>query len=149
MTRNKIIPYKPYLKKIARELRSNSTLSEILLWEQIKGRRLGYQFHRQVPMDKYIVDFYCHEIMLAIEIDGFSHYNEDVLRIDQERQIKLEKFGIKFLRFDDSDVKDSMENVLLSIEYYINQLEHPPKPPSRGENAMIKLFLMIKSLQFA
>ncbi|PTB88329.1 DNA methylase, partial [Marivirga lumbricoides] len=50
MTRNKTIPYRPYLKKLARELRNNSTIAEIILWERIKGRKLGFQFHRQVPM---------------------------------------------------------------------------------------------------
>ncbi|WP_296619109.1 endonuclease domain-containing protein [Marivirga sp.] len=124
MTKNKIIPYKPYLKELARELRKNSTLSEILLWEQIKGRRLGVQFHRQVPMDHYIVDFYCHELMVAIEVDGSSHDNEEAVRIDQERQKRLEKFGVKFLRFDDLDIKHSIENVMNSIEDYIKQSGH-------------------------
>ncbi len=134
MTKNKIIPYQPFLKELARELRKNSTLAEVLLWEQIKGRNLGYQFHRQVPMDCYIVDFYCHELMLVIEVDGSSHDNEDAYKIDQERQRRLEKFGVKFLRVDDLDVKHSIENVIKSIEDYIEQLGHPPSPPSRGES---------------
>lgn len=84
-------------------------------------------------MDQYILDFYCHELRLVVEVDGSSHDNEEALRIDQERQMRLEKFGVKFLRFDDIDVKHSIENVLKSIEDYIKQLEHPPQPPSRGE----------------
>ncbi|MGJ3234042.1 endonuclease domain-containing protein [Marivirga sp.] len=134
MTKNKIIPYQPYLKDLARRLRKNSTLSEILLWEQIKGRRLGYQFHRQVPMDCYIVDFYCHELMLAIEIDGSSHDYEEAIQLDFERQKRLESFGVNFLRFDDLDVKHSIEYVINSILDYINELGHPPSPPSRGES---------------
>jgi very-short-patch-repair endonuclease len=133
LTRNKIIPYKPYLKKLARELRKNSTIAEILLWEQIKMRQLGFQFHRQVPMDQYIVDFYCHELMLAIEVDGATHDNEEGLTMDQNRQLKLEKYGVKFLRFDDVDVKHSLANVVEAIKDYIIQLGHPPSPPSRGE----------------
>ncbi|WKK82544.2 endonuclease domain-containing protein [Marivirga arenosa] len=109
MTRNRIIPYKPYLKKLARELRKNSTLAEILLWEEIKGKRLGYQFHRQVPLDCFIVNFYCHELMLAIEVDGGSHDNESAIKLDQKRQSKLESLGVKFLRFDDEDVKTQTE----------------------------------------
>lgn len=132
MTKNKIIPYQPYLKDLARRLRKNSTLSEILLWEQIKGRRLGYQFHRQVPMDCYIVDFYCHELMLAIEIDGSSHDYEEAIQLDIERQKRLESFGVKFLRFDDLDVKHSIEYVINSILDYINELGHPPSPPLKG-----------------
>lgn len=101
--RNKIIPYNPNLKKFARQLRKNSTLSEVLLWKQIKQKALGVQFHRQVSMLDDIVDFYCHEIRLAIEIDGNSHeykYFEDI-----ERQGKLEKFGVSFLRFSDIEIK--------------------------------------------
>jgi very-short-patch-repair endonuclease len=135
LTKNKIIPYKPYLKKLARKLRKNSTLSEILLWEQIKGRKLGCQFHRQVPIDQYIVDFYCHELMLAIEVDGSSHDSEEALRNDQKRQIGLEKFGVKFLRYDDMDVKHSIKNVLQSIENDIKQFGHPPSPPSMGDES--------------
>ena len=68
--KNKIIPYNPKLKDLARKLRKESTLSETLLWKQIKNKSLGVEFHRQVPLDNFIVDFYCHELMLAIEIDG-------------------------------------------------------------------------------
>ena len=57
MGKNRIINYDPRLKIIARELRKNSTLGEVLLWGEIKSRKLGYQFHRQVPIDKFIVDF--------------------------------------------------------------------------------------------
>lgn len=81
--RNKIIPYKPHLKEYARTLRKNSTIYEIILWKHIRRRALGVQFHRQVPMLNYIVDFYCHEIGLAIEIDGHIHdyqYLADVKR---------------------------------------------------------------------
>ena len=133
MSKNKILPYKPYLKNLARELRKNSTIAEIMLWEQIKGRELGFQFHRQVPIDRYIVDFYCHELMLAIEVDGSSHDNEEGVILDEHRQSKLEKYGVKFLRFDDTDVKQSTENVVETIKEFIKQLEHPPSPPSRGE----------------
>lgn len=73
----KIIPYNPKLKLLARGLRNNSTLAEVLLWNQIKSKKLhGYQFLRQKPLDKYIVDFFCYELMLAIEIDGESHINK-------------------------------------------------------------------------
>ena len=78
--KNKIIPYNPKLKEFARQLRKNSTLSEVLLWEKLKQRSMGVQFHRQVPLLEYIVDFYCHELQLAIEIDGVSHdfkYDKD------------------------------------------------------------------------
>jgi very-short-patch-repair endonuclease len=55
----------------------NATVSERILWQAIRGERLGVEFHRQVPLDKFIVDFYCHELMLAIEIDGVTHGTEE------------------------------------------------------------------------
>jgi len=123
LSKNRIIPYKPYLKELARELRKNSTIAEILLWEQLKQRKLGFQFHRQVPMDNYIVDFYCHELMLAIEVDGSSHDNEKAIELDFIRQNRLEKFGVKFLRFEDINIKNNVENVVKYIEDYIREME--------------------------
>ena len=121
MTRNKIIPYDKHLKEFARELRKNSTLSEIILWKGIKQRAFGIQFHRQVPLLNYIVDFYCHELKLAIEVDGNSHdhkYFEDV-----NRQNKLENEGITFLRFSDSEIKNNMFSVSLAIEEKVRELQ--------------------------
>jgi very-short-patch-repair endonuclease len=118
--RNKIIPYSPHLKEYSRILRNNSTLSEVLLWQKIKNRGLEVQFHRQVPMLNYIVDFYCHEIMLAIEIDGDSHLYK--YEYDKFRQGKLEKKGITFIRFSDSEVNNNMFSVLLTLENVIEEL---------------------------
>lgn len=115
---NKIIPYNPKLKVLARQLRKNSTLSEVLLWQKIKQKGYGVQFHRQVPLLDYIVDFYCHELKLVIEIDGDSHIFKD--DYDAERQKRLESYGITFLRFTDIDIKKSMFSVLLAIEQTIN-----------------------------
>ena len=67
----KIYPYNPKLKELARQLRNDSTLSEILLWNELKGKQVeGYDFQRQKPILNYILDFFCHELELAIEIDG-------------------------------------------------------------------------------
>ena len=120
MPRNQIIPYNPKLKQHARYLRKNSTLAEVLLWQQIKGKALGYEFHRQVPVDQFIVDFYCHELMIAIEIDGCSH--NDKYDYDTSRQTKLQNFGIQFIRFDDMDVKKNMEGVLNALTSRINEI---------------------------
>lgn len=123
--KNKIIPYQPYLKEFTRKLRKESTLSEVLLWQKIKQRSYGVQFHRQVPMLKYIIDFYCHEIQLAIEIDGNSHdykYFDDL-----KRQGELEKFGVVFLRFTDLEIKKDMFSVELALREKVNELleKHP------------------------
>ena len=111
---NKIIPYNPKLKALARQLRKNSTLTEVLLWQKIKQRGYGVQFHRQVPLLEYIVDFYCHELMLVIEVDGDSHDFKD--EYDGKRQEKLETQGITFLRFSDVDVKQNIFSVLTVVE---------------------------------
>lgn len=71
------------LKQLARELRKNSTLSEVLLWDELNKKKLGFEFHRQVPIKNYIVDFFCHELMLAIEVDGSSHDSENQFKLDQ------------------------------------------------------------------
>ena len=118
--KNKIIPYNPKLKEYARELRKNSTLSEVLLWKNIKNKALGVQFHRQVPMLEYIVDFYCHELMLAIEIDGDSHLYK--YEYDIKRQGELEKEGVVFLRFTDLDIKQNMFSVGITLEQVVQEL---------------------------
>ena len=118
--KNKIIPYNPKLKEYTKELRKNSTLSEVLLWQQIKNKALGVQFHRQVPMLEYIVDFYCHELMLAIEIDGDSHLYK--YEYDIKRQGELEKEGVVFLRFTDLDIKQNKFSVGITLEQVVQEL---------------------------
>jgi very-short-patch-repair endonuclease len=122
MARRKIIPYNPKLKEFARDLRNNSTLSEVLLWMKLKGKQMGgYDFHRQKPIGNYIVDFFCSELMLAIEIDGRSH--EYRVLGDRKRQNTLESLGINFLRFGDYEVKKDINAVLKVIEAKIDELE--------------------------
>jgi len=126
--RRKIIPYNPKLKEFARQLRNNSTKSEIYLWKHLKGKQMcGYDFHRQKPLDNFIVDFFCHELMLAIEIDGYTHLLEEVQIKDAEKQKKLNELGVNVLRVHDDLVFNDIENVLKEIEAYIVEYErtHP------------------------
>ncbi len=126
-----IIPYNHDLKALASQLRKNMTLSEVLLWNELKQKRiLGYDFDRQRPIDKFIVDFYCKKLNLAIEIDGDTHiFRYDY---DEERQSVLEKLGVKFLRFEDFEVKKNMSNVLRVIEGWIKSNEPTPDPYEEG-----------------
>jgi very-short-patch-repair endonuclease len=118
--KNKIIPYRKDLKEKARKLRKHSTLSEILLWQKLQNRQLlGYQFHRQVPMLNYIVDFYCHELLLAIEVDGNTH--EYKIGYDKIRQREIETYSVSFLRFDDKEVKQNIKWVLNEIYHWITE----------------------------
>lgn len=86
----------------------------------------GFDFHRQKPLLNYIVDFFCHELMLVIEIDGDSHdhkYEDDL-----QRQKTLEEIGISFIRFDDLEVKHDIYNVIRTIEGWVD--EHSVKTHS-------------------
>lgn len=134
------ICYNQRLKSLARELRRNSTLSEVLLWNELRARKMkGYQFMRQKPVDEYIVDFYCNKLKLVIEIDGDSHYGK--IERDEIKQQKLEAMGLYVLRFDDTEVKKDIYNVLFCIEGWIDEFEkQPPCPPLLRGNKRVHFF---------
>ncbi len=93
----------------------------------------GYDFHRQKPIDNYIVDFFCFELMLAIEVDGYSHQLEEIYFKDVKKENKLKELGISVLRFTDDQVLKDMDNVLRVIEIYIEEYEkHTPNPSQEG-----------------
>ena len=119
-SKRKILVYNPALKEKARQLRNDSTKTEILLWTFLRGRQLrGYDFNRQKPIDEYIVDFFCNELMLAIEIDGVSHIGKELY--DAKRQRKLEDLGVRFLRFKDDDVFYICDYVIKEIEKWVDE----------------------------
>ena len=125
--RREIIEYERYLKELARKLRQNMTFGEVLLWQQVKKKQVrGYDFDRQRPIDRYIVDFYCKALKLAIEIDGSSHDGEEAKRRDDIRQERLESLGVHFLRFTESDVRHQMPMVVQSIEQWIDNTNPSP-----------------------
>ena len=122
MTKPKIIPYNSNLKELAKKLRKNSTLSEVILWNALKARKMrGYNFNRQKPIDQYIVDFYCKELDLVIEIDGTSH--DLKVESDEKRHEKIESFGLTILRFNDRAVKNDLHNVIFAIDCWIENFE--------------------------
>jgi very-short-patch-repair endonuclease len=123
------IYYNPQLKSHAKELRKKGVLSEVLLWNQLKGRKMGgYQFVRQKPIGDYIVDLFCSKLRLVIEIDGESH--EGRFLYDTQRQKFLESIGLTVLRFNDADVKRELTNVFIAIEGWIeNSFKQPPSSP--------------------
>jgi very-short-patch-repair endonuclease len=101
------------------------TISEVLLWNELKQKKmLGFDFDRQRPIDAYIVDFYCKELQLAIEIDGESHVGIEAFRNDFIRQTRLESLGVRFLRFDDMEVKCCMDEVIERIQEWIEAHRH-------------------------
>jgi len=119
--------YNPKLKQLARHLRNNSTVAEVLLWQRLKNKQLqGYDFHRQKPIDEYIADFFCPKLNLIIEIDGITHDDNKQFNRDQGRQRKLETLGFHILRFGDADVRKDLDAVVRMIEVWIEQ--HTPGP---------------------
>ena len=124
MKKRKIIPYNPKLKELARDLRNNSTKAEIILWLKLKSKQMyGYDFHRQKPIDNYILDFFCQELMLGIEVDGYSHGIVEVYDKDIVKEEKMNYLGIGILRFTDDQILWDMDNVLRAIESYIQDYE--------------------------
>ncbi len=118
MSMKKRLPYNIRLNEVAKKLRKQGVLSEVLLWNFLKNKQLrGYDFHRQKPIDEYIVDFYCSDLDLVIEIDGSSH--ADKIGYDEIRENKLKSFGLVILHFSDSIIKKDIDAVLRTIDDWI------------------------------
>ena len=128
-----LIPYKPYLKELARKLRNDSTLGEVLLWKELNNKQLyGYDFHRQKPLLDYIVDFYCSDLERVVEIDGQYHDHEEQYKLDLPREKELETYNLTILRFTEYEVRKDMVNVLRTIEQHISH--HTPNPSQEGNS---------------
>ena len=131
-----IIPYNPKLKELARKLRKTMTFSEVKLWNELKnGQLMGYDFDRQRPIGNYIVDFYCKDLLLALEIDGITHLDERVMYKDGIRQKELEMLGVTFLRFDALLCVNKVEAVVREIGRWIEEYE---KKNGVNENVLRK-----------
>jgi very-short-patch-repair endonuclease len=90
--------------------------AEVMLWARLRGKNLnGWKFRRQYSVGPYIVDFYCVESKLAIEIDGESHFVEGAEEYDRRRQVFIESIGIRFLRITNTDVYENLDGVLETI----------------------------------
>lgn len=112
--------YAPYLKDFAKRMRNNPTKSEAKLWRSLKGDQLlGVDFHRQKPIEKYIADFYSHDVLLVIEVDGGSHNYIETMLKDVKKTEDIEKLGITVIRFTDEEVLENIEYVLQKIREYV------------------------------
>mgnify|MGYP001002967822 FL=1 len=127
-------PYKSSLKPFARNLRSNMTDAEQLLWSKLRRKQiLGVQFYRQKPLAHYIVDFYCAAANLIIELDGSQHFEPDHQASDAERDRVLESMGLMVLRFDNRQVMQELDAVMQVIFEAVEK-KIPPDPPfSKGD----------------
>ncbi len=119
----------PDLKTLSQNLRKNQTEPELKFWYHVRRKQLNnLKFRRQVPIDKYIVDFLCFEKRLIIEIDGGQH--ADNIEYDAQRTKDLNEKGFIVLRFWNNDVMNNIEGVLEEIINTVNPL---PSPPPYGE----------------
>ena len=110
------LPYNPDLVSRAKELRKNMTTEEKKLWFEFL-RDFKHRFRRQHIIDNYIVDFYCADMKLVVEIDGGQHYTESGKVYDDERGVVLESYGVKILRFTNTDVINSFDAVCRTIAH--------------------------------
>lgn len=118
----KIKPVSKELIELARSFRKNPTRAEKIVWQQLRNRKLkGYKFIRQVPYAGLILDSFCSQQQLAIEIDGDIHSNRYVQCNDKNRQKFLEQNGVRFLRFTNDDVFNNLEFVLESIICFLEK----------------------------
>jgi len=115
------LPYDPKLTTLARENRKNPTPAETLLWQKILRHRQfeQYKFHRQKPIGTFIVDFYCKELHLVIEIDGDSHANQ--IEYDQQRTQYLNSLGLRVLRYTNADVLQNLAGVFDGLSRQIDE----------------------------
>ncbi len=113
-TMNYLYQHNKKLTNFSRNNRKKQTDVEILLWQKLRNRQLaGYKFHRQYPVDNYILDFYCLEKKLAIELDGSQHVVQK--QYDEKRTADLQKYGIEIMRFWDNEALQNIEGVLERI----------------------------------
>lgn len=108
----------PYQER-RRDLRKKQTEPEQRFWQVVRARQLGVKFRRQQGIGHYIVDFYCPELGLVIEIDGDSHFQVDAQIADKKRDKYLNSLGIQIMRFTNAEVMKNLEGVLANIKAYI------------------------------
>jgi very-short-patch-repair endonuclease len=113
---------KPVTFERARLMRENMTDGELALWARLKQNQLGVRFKPQHPVAFFIVDFYCHELQLALEVDGPIHAFQR--QYDESRSDEIQKYGIQVLRFTDYQVKNDLEKVIEIIRNEINALRN-------------------------
>ncbi len=109
--------------RVAGMLRKNMTLAEIILWKKLKDRKIfKVKFRRQHPIKIFIVDFYCHELKLVIEVDGEIHNNDEAKEYDINRAAELLRYEIKVVRFSNDQIIHNIGMVIDQIKQFISEL---------------------------
>jgi very-short-patch-repair endonuclease len=121
--------YLRIMRPFRKKLRKKMTRAETYLWACIRRERLGYTFLRQVSIGYYVVDFYCKDLNLAIEVDGSIHNKPEIKNRDLYRQKFLENLGIIFLRFSNGEVLYETTSVLETIKNKCHELSQLSSSP--------------------
>ena len=116
-------------KQKRRQLRAAAPPAEQRLWQHLRCGQLGARFRRQYGIGRYVVDFYCPALKLAIEVDGDSHFQDGAPDYDQQRQAFIEAAGIRVLRFTNREVYEQPDDVLAVISEAIERTEETGTSP--------------------
>jgi very-short-patch-repair endonuclease len=121
------------LVKKARALRRRMSTAEIILWTKLRSRKIdGYKFRRQQPIYDYIVDFYCHELMLVIEVDGEIHSLKEIKEYDNKREKILTLNGYHLIRLTNFEIETQTDSALARIRSYMAEISSPFQGDHRG-----------------
>jgi very-short-patch-repair endonuclease len=113
---------KPETLRLAGELRRNMTPQEKLLWEHVRNKKLdGYRFRRQHPIGEFIVDFFCYDAMLVVELDGKVHKERSQLERDIQRTKLLNRHGLRVIRFRNEEVERNIQSVIRRIRRTLSE----------------------------
>ncbi|RSU58155.1 endonuclease domain-containing protein [Sphingobium yanoikuyae] len=124
-------PFKPRNTVRAKALRNTAPAAERLLWQQLRSKKLGYKFSRQMPVGPYFADFLCRELKLIVELDGESHDFRPVY--DAQRTEYCIAHGYQILRFSNADVMENLEGVVTHIKTTLAKAHPRPLPQAGGE----------------
>jgi leucyl-tRNA synthetase len=134
--------FHPVILKRAREMRQSQTAAEATIWQHLQNRKLEYKFRRQHPVERFIIDFYCVELKLCIEVNGDTHLQPEQQEYDAARTEYLEAIGCTVIRFTNNDVRYNIHSVAQEIMNTCSELklrkysdtDHPsPNLSPRGE----------------
>lgn len=120
MRNHNILPYTTEARELASRLRKRMTPQEKLFWKATKSSKLDIVMRRQMPILDYVVDFYIKDIGLAIEIDGRIH--EDNVLEDGIRQARIEKLGVKFIRYTNEDIEENLAHIIRELKDLICEM---------------------------
>jgi very-short-patch-repair endonuclease len=123
------------LVRRARELRNNMTKAEIILWSRLRSKKVnGHKFRRQQPLLDYIVDFYCDELKLIIEVDGEIHSFAERISYDSKRDKILKLNGFHIIRLSNLEVETELNSTIMKITTFITEDLSPHRRTTRGHN---------------